>query len=328
MRKVRWDPDPELPLRCGPLPAATRFESYMCGAAKAPGTNASREADGSWRFLLEAMPRVFRQASSDWIDDNAPRLGAAVAFYTLLSLAPVIVIAVALAAVVYGKEAAEGRLASEIAGVAGPEVARTIQEIIKSGYQPRISVIATLLGLAILAFGASSVFLELRDAMNTIWHVSLPPCRNHAATVLRLIRDRFYSFATVLGTGFLLLVSLVLNAWMAAMRIVVPRAATWIISCLLIAVLFAALYRIVPDVELKWKDVALGALVTSLLFMIGREFMGLYFAHGAFGSTYSAAGSPIVVLLWLYYSAQLFFWGAEFTKVYAKTVGSSRPGPR
>jgi membrane protein len=197
-----------------------------------------------------------RQASIDWVNDNASRLGAAVAFYTLLSLAPVIVIAVALAAVVYGQDAAEGRLAAEIGGMAGPEAARTIEEIIKGGVQPRIGLIATLLGLAILAFGASSVFLELRDAMNTIWHVSLPPYRTNSATILRVIRERFYSFVTVLGTGFLLLVSLVLNAWMTALRVIVPRGAIWIISCLLIAGLFAALYRIVPDVDLKWMDVA------------------------------------------------------------------------
>jgi len=265
-----------------------------------------------------------RQASSAWVNDNASRLGAAVAFYTLLSLAPVIVIAVALAAVVYGRDAAEGRLASEIAGVAGPAAAKTIQEIVKGGTQPRIGVIATILGLAILAFGASSVFVELRDSMNTIWHVSLPPYGSNAATMMRLIRERSYSFATVLGAGVLLLLSLVLNAWMMAMRIVVPRVATWIISYLLIAVLFAALYRIVPDVGLKWSDVALGAAITSLLFMVGKEFIALYFAHASFGATYSAAGSPIVVLLWVYYSAQLFFWGAEFTKVYAQTVGSQR----
>lgn len=296
----------------------------MGGNAKPPELNASRDASQSSWFPLGALPRMCRQASSDWINDNAPRLGAAVAFYTLLSLAPVMVIAVALSAVVYGQRAAEGRLASDLGGVAGPEVARIIQEIVKGGYQPRIGAIATLLGLATMAFGASSVFVELRDSMNTIWHVSLPPYRNNAATVIRLIRDRFYSFATVLGTGFLLLASLVLNAWMAAMRIVVPRAATWIIWYLLVAVLFAALYRIVPDVELQWSDVALGAMVTSLLFMLGKELMGLYFAHASLGSTYSAAGSPIVVLLWIYYSAQLFFWGAEFTKVHTKTVGSQR----
>jgi membrane protein len=286
--------------------------------------SAPRDIDRSWWVLYKALPRMLQRALSEWLDDNASRLGAAVAFYSLLSLAPIIVIAVALAAAFYGQAAAEGRLASDIAGVAGPEAARTIQEIIKGAYQPRIGVIATLLGLATLTFGASSVFLELHDSMNTIWHVSLPPYRNKAATVTRLIRERFYSFATVLATGLLLLVSLILNAWMAAMRIIVTGGATWIISCLLIAALFAALYRIVPDVELKWSDVALGAVITSVLFMVGKQLVGLYFAHASFGATYSAAGLPIVVLLWVYYSAQLFFWGAEFTKVYTKTVGSQR----
>jgi len=276
---------------------------------------------GSW-LLLKELPRVFREATSECISDNAPRLGASVAFYTLLSLAPVVVIAVALAAVVYGREAAEGRLALEIRDVAGPEVARTIQEIIRGAYRPRTGVIATSLGVVTLAFGASSIFVELHDAMNTIWHVSLPPDRTNAATVIRLIRDRFYSFATVLGTGALLLLSLVLNAWIAAMRISVPRAATFMMSFLVVAVVFATLYKIVPDVRLKWSDVVPGAIITALLFVIGKEFMGLYFAHTSFGSTYSAAGSPIVVLLWVYYSAQLFFWGAEFGKAYKKTVGS------
>ncbi len=294
----------------------------MGGEAQRAGLNASHNVNGPSWSLLRALPGICRQASSDWTNDNASRLGAAVAFYTLLSLAPVIVITVALSAVVYGHAAAEGRLASEIEGVAGPQAARTIQEIIKGAYQPRIGVIATLFGLATLVFGASSVFVELRDSMNTIWHVSLPPYRNDAATVLRLIRDRFYSFATVLGTGFLLLVSLVLSAWMTAMRIVMPRGVMWIVSDLLIAVLFAALYRIVPDVELKWRDVALGAMITSLLFMVGKDVIGLYFAHASFGSTYSTAGAPVVVMLWIYYSTQLFFWGAEFTKVYANTIGS------
>ncbi len=267
---------------------------------------------------------MFRQASSEWVNDNAQRLGASVAFYTLLSLAPVIVIAVALAAVVYGQAAAEGRLASEIQGIAGSDVARTIQKIVLRAYQPRPGVVATLLGLATLAFGASSVFVELHDAMNAIWHVSLPPDRTNAARVVRLIKDRFYSFATVLVAGFLLLISLVLSAWIAATRISVPRAATFMMFYLVIAALFAALYKIVPNVKLKWKDVAPGALITSLLFMIGKHLMGLYFAHTSFGSAYSAAGSPIVVLLWVYYSTQLFFWGAEFSKVYTKTVGSHR----
>ena len=292
--------------------------------SKPPQPNASHHTSrSSWR-LLRVLPRMFRQASSEWINDNAPRLGASVAFYTLLSLAPVIVLAVAAAAVAYGQEAAQGRLASEIQGIAGPDVARTIQGIIRGAYQPQTGVIATLLGLVTLLFGASSVFVELHDAMNIIWDVSLPPDRTNAATVIRLIRTRSYSFVLVLGTGCLLLVSLVLNAWIAAMRIAVPRAATFMILYLVITVLFAAMYKIVPDVTLNWSDVACGAMITSLLFMIGKQFVGLYFTHTRFGSTYSAASSPMIVLLWIYYSAQLFFWGAEFTKVYTKAVGSQR----
>lgn len=286
--------------------------------------SASRHTSRLLRLRLKAMPRVFRLASSEWINDNAQRLGASVAFYTLLSLAPIIVIAVAVAAVVYGQEAAQGRLASEILGVAGPDVARTIQEVIRGGYKPGTGVLATVLGLVTLAFGASSIFVELHDAMNTIWSIPLPRSRTHTATVIGLIRDRFYSFATVLGTGFLLLVSLVLNAWIAAMGIALPRAATFTVSVLVMAVLFAALYKTVPDVRLNWSDVAPGAMITAMLFTLGKQLMGLYFTNASFASTYGAAGLPLVVLLWVYYSAQLFFWGAEFTKVYTRTLGSQR----
>lgn len=276
--------------------------------------------------LLKALPRVVWQASREWIADNGPRLAASLAFYTLLSMAPVIVIAVAVSAVVYGQAAAQGRLAWEIRGVVGPEVARTVQHIIKGAYQPRTGMIATLLGLATLSFGASSIFVELHDAMNTIWRVAAPADPTNAAMVIRLIRERFYSFAMVVGIGFTLLVSLVLNTWFAATRIALPRGAAFLTSWLIVAVLFAALYKIVPDVRVKWSDVALGAVIAALLFMAGKEIMGLYFAHTTFGSTYSAAGSPIVVLLWVYSSAELFFWGAEFSKVYTMTVGSESGG--
>ena len=296
----------------------------MDQALRLPRPSASRHDDRSSWLPIKALPRVIQDASTDWIQDNAQRLGASVAFYTLLSLAPLIVIAVAVAAVVFGQEAAQGRLASEIRGLAGPDLARTVQGVIRGAYKPRTGVIATLAGLATLAFGSSSVFVELHDAMNIIWNVPSPRDRTNAATVIRLIRDRFYSFLTVLGTGFLLLASLVLNAWIAAMKISVPRAATFLMSSLIIAVLFAVLYKIVPDVTLKWSEVAPAAIVTALLFTIGRQLMGLYFAHTSFESTYGAAGSPIVVLLWVYYSAQLFFWGAEFSKVYTKAVRFQR----
>ena len=287
-------------------------------------SSSSRRADRTLRLSLTALPQLFCMASTEWVGDNAPRLGAAVAFYTLLSLAPIVVMAVAAAAVIYGKDAAQGRLASEIQGMAGPDAARTIQEVIRGASQPRAGMIATLFGLATLTFGASSVFVELHDAMNTIWGVPLPRDRSNAATIIRLIRDRFYSFVTVLGTGFLLLVSLVLNTWIGAIRIAVPRAAMFLILYLAIAMLFAALYKVVPDVRLRWSDVALGAMITALLFMMGKQLLGLYLTHTSFGSTYGAVSSPIVVLLWIYYSAQLLFWGAEFSKAYTKTLGSRR----
>ena len=230
-------------------------------------------------------------------------------------------IAVALAAMVYGRRRPKAGWRRKSKTWPGLKWHGPFRTFIRGAYQPRTGAIATVLGLATLIFGASSIFVELHEALNTIWHVSPPPGRTNAATVIHLIRDRFYSFATVVGIGFLLLVSLVLNAWMAAMKIAVPRAAAFLILYLIIAVLFAALYKIVPDVRLKWSDVALGAMIAALLFVIGKQSMALYFAHATFG-TYSAAGSPIVVLLWVYCSAQLFFWGAEFSKVYKKTVGS------
>jgi|SRR5579883_1080828 len=262
--------------------------------------------------MLQALPRIFTEAFRDSVRDNTPRLGASLAFYTLLSLAPVIVIAVAVAAVIYGHEAAQGRLAAEIQVVAGPDVARTVQDMVAGAYRPRTGALATLLGVATLIFGTTSVFVELHDAMNVIWHVPAPEDRGGLAAVLRVIRHRFYSFAVVLGIGFLLLASLVL-------RIAAPRPVVFLMLYVVIAVLFAALYKIVPDIDVKWSDAAPGAAITALLFVFGKELLGLYFAHASFGSTYSTVGSPVVVLLWVYYSAQLFFWGAEFCKVYAKS---------
>jgi membrane protein len=296
----------------------------MAGEVRPPQSSISQPGARRPWLLLKALPGVFRQASGEWINDDAQRLSASVAFYTLLSLAPVVVLAIGVGALVYGQKATQGRLTWEIRDVAGPEVALQIQELIRGAYEPRTGAIATLAGLVTLLFGASSVFIELHDAMNTIWHVSFsrPLDRTKASTAIRLIKDRFYSFATVLCTGFLLLVSVALNAWVAAMRIYAPRAVTFLIWYLVITLVFAALYKLVPTIPLRWSDVAPGAVLTALLFMIGKEILGLYFAHASFPPAYTAAGSPIVLLLWLYYSAQLFFWGAEFTKVYKQTMES------
>jgi membrane protein len=275
---------------------------------------------------------MFKETISEWVDDRVPRLGASLAFYTLLSLAPLLVVVVAVAALVYGQDAARGQLVWQIQGLVGPEGARAIQGLVQGAYKPGTGLIATLLGVLTLAFGASSVVVELRDALNTISHVPLDPGNTGLSSIFGLVKERFYSFAMILGIGFLLLVSLVLNAWIAAMgkffasALPTPESllhvATFVISFLVITFLFAAIYKMLPDVRLQWSDVAVGASVTSLLFTLGKQLIGLYLGKTTFGSTYGAAGSLVIVLVWVYYSAQLFFLGAEFTKVYTKTFGS------
>jgi membrane protein len=279
---------------------------------------------------------LFKETVGEWIDDRAPRLGASLAFYTLLSLAPLLIVIVAVAALVYGQEAARGQLVWQIQGLVGPDGAKAIQGLIQGAYKPGTGVVASLLGVLTLAFGASSVVVELRDALDTIWHVPPDPRNTGFASIFWLAKQRFYSIAMILGVGFLLLVSLVLNAWIAAMGSffgsflptseAVLHAATFLFSFFVITFLFAAIYKLLPDVHLRWSDVAIGASVTSLLFTIGKQLIGLYLGKASFGSTYGAAGSLVIVLVWVYYSAQLFFLGAEFTKVYTRTFGSQFSG--
>lgn len=280
-----------------------------------------------WRRLLA----ILSQAIAEWRDDNAPRLAASVAFYTLLSLAPLFIVVVAIAGFVYGEEAAQGQLSWQIRDLAGPDGARAIQALVRGTYNPGAGVVTAILGMATLMLGSSSAVVELRDALNTIWHV--PPDRSSTrlAGVVRLVKERFYSFALVLGAGLLLLVSLVVNTWIAMMGSYFGtllsseqalQIAAFSISFVVITFLFAAIYKALPDVYLEWRDVAVGACVTSLLFTVGKQLIGLYLGRTGFSSAYGAAGSLVIVLVWVYYSAQLFFLGAEFTKVYAKTFGS------
>jgi membrane protein len=304
--------------------------------------SASAEPDASHEILrhvrefshlhLKELLELLKETVSEWLGDKAPRLGASLAFYTLLSLAPLLIVIVAVAALVYGQEAARGQLVWQIQDLVGPDGAKAIQGLIQGAYKPGTGMIASLLGLLTLAFGASSVVVELRDALNTIWHVAPDPRNTGFASIVRLAKERFYSFALILGVGFLLLVSLVLNAWIAAMGsffgsfLPTPEpllhAATFLFSFFVITFLFAAIYKLLPEVHLRWSDVTIGASVTSLLFTIGKQLIGLYLGKTSFSSTYGAAGSLVIVLVWVYYSSMLFFLGAEFTKVYTRTFGS------
>lgn len=275
-----------------------------------------------------AMFGLLKDTYSEWSTDKAPKLGAALAYYTVFSLAPLLVIAIAIAGFVFGQEAAQGEVVSQLAGLVGQDAAGTIQSMIQNASQTGAGTIATIIGIVTLLFTASGVFGELQDSLNTIWGVQPRPDRGIWGTV----KDRFFSFTMVLGTGFLLLVSLVvstalsaLGAWFSGL---IPGAEwLWQIVNFAIAfgvttLLFAAIFKTVPDAEVAWGDVWIGAAATALLFSVGRYLLGLYLGSGSATSVYGAAGSLIVVLLWVYYSAQILFFGAEFTQVYANRFGS------
>src|ERR1017187_3648935 len=274
---------------------------------------------------------LLKETGKAWIDDNAPRLGASLAFYTLLSLAPILIVVVAIAALAFGQKAAQGQLIWEIQDLVGTEGARAIQDLIQSAYKPATGTMATVLGVLTLVLGASAVMVDLRDALNTIWHVQAASFSS-LRSFLRLVKERFYLFGLILGVGFLLLVSLALNAAIAALGSVIGpmlpvsqlvlHVAVFLVSFLVTTFLFAAIYKFLPDVQLKWSDVVVGAFFTSLLFTIGKQLIGIYLGKASFGSTYGAGSLVIVLVVWVYYSSQLFFFGAEFTKIYTETFGS------
>jgi membrane protein len=284
------------------------------------------------RLRAQEIGTLLKQTGASWFGDKAPRLAAALAFYTLLSLAPLVVVVVAVAAFAFGEKAAQGQLVWEIRDLVGAEGAKAIQELIQSAYKPGTGVFATVLGVITLGFGASSVAVELRDALNTIWGAPATGTSLGFRGILTLAKERFYSFGLVLAIGFLLLVSLLLNTAIAAIgsfySSILPASesclqGTIALTTFLIAtLLFAAIYKFLPDVQLRWSDVIVGAAFTSLLFTAGKQLIGMYLGKASFGSTYGAAGSLVIVLVWVYYSAQLFFFGAEFTKIYTRTFGS------
>ncbi|HEY9651700.1 MAG TPA: YihY/virulence factor BrkB family protein [Coleofasciculaceae cyanobacterium] len=276
------------------------------------------------KTIVELLKETFKE----WQEDKASRLAAALAYYTAFSIAPLIIIAIAIAAVVFGQEAAQGGIDEQLRGLLGQQGAEAVQEMIKNSRKPSEGTIATLISIVVLLFGASGVFGELQDSLNTIWEVA----PKQGQGVMTFIRNRFLSFAMVLGIGFLLLVSLLLSTILAGVsnllgHMIPNLTALWsllnfLISFGVITVLFALIYRILPDAEIAWGDVWIGSIITALLFTIGKSLIGLYLGNSSVGSTYGAAGSFVVFLLWVNYSAQILFFGAEFTQVYANKYGS------
>jgi membrane protein len=275
------------------------------------------------------LKALFADTINEWYKHKAPRLGASLAFYTLLSLAPLLVIIVALTGSVFGEEAARGQIVGQLSGLVGTTGATAIEEVIKQARQPTVGFFATLAGLITLFLGATGVVTELRDALNTIYEIPAPEVSG-LKTIVMFVRERFFSFAMVVAVGFLLLVSLAVNAWLAAMGTWITgwlpalllQIASTLASWVIITGLFAGIYKALPDVTIEWRDVILGAAVTSLLFNLGKFLIGLYLGTSTIASAYGAAGSLVILLIWVYYSAQIFFLGAEFTQVFANRYGS------
>jgi membrane protein len=263
-----------------------------------------------------------------WVEDHAQGLGAALAFYTVFALTPLLLIVIAMAGLVFGQEAAEGHIIGQIQGLVGEDSAKAIQGMLEYARQPSTGLIATGLAVVTFLFGATGVFAQLQEALNTIWGVETKP----GLGIIQTLKDRFISFVTVLGSGFLLLVSLVLSAGLAAvghtLEVLLPasevilQAINFLVSFVVITLLFAMIYKMLPDVPVSWSDVWIGAGMTSLLFTIGKFLISAYLGKSEVGLAYGAAGSLIVILLWVYYASQIFLFGAEFTVVYAASHGS------
>ena len=284
-----------------------------------------------FQHSVGAVTKLLGQAARGWRKDNAPRLGAALAYYTLFSIAPLLVIAIAVAALVFGKDAAQGRIVAELSALLGEAGARALEETLESSRKPTTGALAALGALFTLLLGATGVFGELKGSLNVVWDVREDE-RPRRGFIVGMLRNRLWSFAMVLAVGFLLLVSLVISSVLAAARGALGRHlpqpsaafdhANTLASFAIITVLFAMIFKFLPDTKVAWSDVWVGAALTSVLFGTGKYVIGFYLGRGSVGSAYGAAGSLVVLIVWIYYAAQIFFFGAELTQAYARRHGS------
>ena len=292
-------------------------------------------ATGSrYTFHLKAIGGLILSAARSWVDDYAPSMGAALSYYTLFSVAPLLLIVMALAGSVFGAEAARGEILGQLRGLMGEEGARAVQALLEAAHRPGQSAVATITGGVFLLIGATSVFVELQDALDRIWRV---PQRIKPSGLWRLLRSQLLSVGMILCIGFLLMVSLIASAALAAFgRWWGPLFASWellghtinfALDFVLTCTIFALIYKFMPRVRIQWVDVWVGAAVTALLFTIGKLLIGLFIGKSGITSVFGAAASLAVVLIWVYYSAQIFLMGAELTWVYAHVYGSRKDQP-
>lgn len=276
----------------------------------------------------------FKEIYDEWAQDDVVQIAAALAYYAAFAIAPLLVIAIVIAGLVFGQEAVEGQLVDQLGGFVGDSSARVIQRMIASAYQTSAGIVATVIGIGTLLFASSRLFFQLKKGLNDMWGADTYIEQG----IWRQIKQRFFSVVMVLGTGFLLLVSLIVSSLITAAvsyfrNLVEGLDFLWQVinfatGLSVTTLIFAMIYRYVPDVRVAWKDVIIGSLFTALLFTIGQFLLGIYLARGTFSSTYGAAGSFLVILLWVYCSAQILLLGAEFTQVYARRYGSRIRPPK
>jgi membrane protein len=279
---------------------------------------------------LKEAPNVLLAAVNAWLEDRAPSMGAAIAYYTVFSLAPILILVIAIAGVAFGEEAAEGAIVAQLRELLGRQGAVAVQTMIASAGRGGAGWVASIISLALLAFAATTVFGELQASLNVIWKAAPRP----GSPVVAVIRVRLISLSLVIGIGFLLLVSLVVSATLTAFADylysvfpylnVVMRILNFVLSFSVTTALFAMIYKLLPDTRIEWADVWIAALVASILFTFGKFAISLYIGSSNVASTYGAAAALVIVLIWVYYSAQIFLFGAEFAKVYALRYGSHR----
>jgi membrane protein len=277
---------------------------------------------------LRGAYRVLSDSLKAWIDHRGASKGAALAFYTLFSMTPILVLAIAVAGHFFGAEAAQGEIIAQLQGLVGPNGAQAIQALLAAARNPASGLVATIVSSVLLLVGATSVFAELKDSLDELWDIEQPL----QSGIMALVRTRLLSFGLILVLAFLLLISLIVSAALAVLERyaggIWSSSATALsiqsslLSFSVIACLFAVIYKMLPNVVLSWRDVWIGAVVTAALFSLGKYAIGLYLGNNAVASSFGAAGSVIVLLLWVYYSAQIFFLGAEFTRQYALRFGS------
>jgi membrane protein len=283
---------------------------------------------------LRAWWSLVKRAGNAWIDDYAPSMGAALSYYSMFSLAPLLLIVIAIAGLVFGEEAARGEVFGQIRGLLGTESAQAIEAVLASLHKPAEGTASAVLGIVVLLIGATSVFGELQDALDRIWRA---PARIRASGWWSLLRARLLSFGMILGIAFLLMVSLVLSAAISALGkwwggvfgnwATLAQVVNLGVGLLMTTGVFAMIYKLMPRVDVRWHDVWLGALLTAVLFTVGRYLIGAYIGKSGVASGFGAAGSLIVIFVWVYYSAQILLMGAELTWVYARTFGSMRHLP-